>query len=388
MSMAGTTPESEPGGVGDQGYLPGRKDATMQPVDRVSMCFATPQAGRVLQGHEHRFATDLKKFYDASESNANERLVHLKTTLQNATDEQFWALATEGMAELSGAQYAFISKRVLQSDHEVPVEMPPIGTRGSCLLGLSYYYNDRIEKEFRAPDAGALLLPDAFASGTVPDIKYEAYAAPCAYMKHDKVFIIPGNGDSFVPHDANPNAPNLVCPMVSYLGIPLFSEGKCFAHFGLAWGPEGERKRKLGWGYLEAMMHSLEDTILHRMLHGSGFGAKPSLPKQVQEQPAPLTSKRHVVPHEAIAEAQSLKPYARSLSHELRTPMQGVVGMLDLMLATVQESMEGCTDDRSVDAFKQLKEYIESTQGTHSCRKYFGETNKRCRQFTTCSGSC
>ncbi|KAL8709128.1 MAG: hypothetical protein Q9220_006149 [cf. Caloplaca sp. 1 TL-2023] len=69
-----------------------------------------------------------------------------------------------------------------------------------------------------------------------------------------------------------------------------------------------------------------------------------------------------IIPADAVTAQQSLKPYARSLSHELRTPMQGVVGMLDVMHATVQESLEGQSDPMIRKTFKILRENIEVVQ--------------------------
>lgn len=65
-----------------------------------------------------------------------------------------------------------------------------------------------------------------------------------------------------------------------------------------------------------------------------------------------------------INDAQSLKPFARSLSHELRTPMHGVIGMLDVMHATVQEAIESQQNYKIRDIFQVLKENIEVVQGS------------------------
>lgn len=95
--------------------------------------------------------------------------------------------------------------------------------------------------------------------------------------------------------------------------------------------------------------------ILERVLEGNSF-AKSAHPVPNQQ--------RKIVPHEAISVAQSLKPYARSLSHELRTPMQGVVGMFDVMMATVKEASETLDIDvRTRRMLETLKENIEAVQG-------------------------
>ncbi len=65
-----------------------------------------------------------------------------------------------------------------------------------------------------------------------------------------------------------------------------------------------------------------------------------------------------------VTGAHSFRPYARSLSHELRTPMHGVIGMLDVMHATVQESIEMQQNPQIRNIFLALKDNIEVVQGT------------------------
>jgi signal transduction histidine kinase len=174
-------------------------------------------------------------------------------------------------------------------------------------------------------------------------------------MRHDKIFIIPDKLNEFIIDNPNP----LVVPGEAYLGIPLWFDGKCFAHFGVMWSKEGAARRNLGWGYLELLCHSLEDLILERVLEARDF-AKSAAP--IHE------LKPRVIPHEAVPLSQSLKPYARSLSHELRTPMQGVVGMLDVMMADVSEAVEGLKDGRVRKIFETFKENLESVQGSSSLK--------------------
>jgi hypothetical protein len=289
----------------------------------------------VLHCGQTGFKEELVRLYSPAESNAVEALVRLKDSLRKADAESFWPLLTEGLANIADAQYAFVSKRILVDDDNVAVEMPPIGEPGACLMGAAFYVNDGHGTEHH-----------------IRNFKYHAYSCPCAYMRHDKIFIIPDRLNDFIVN--NPN--EVVVPGEAYLGIPLFAEGKCFAHFGVMWSEEGAARRKLGWGYLELLFHSLEDLILDRVLEGQGF-AKSAVPVPVPE-PRP-----RVIPHEAVSIAQSLKPYARSLSHELRTPMQGVVGMLDVMMANVKEAAEWLNDARIRQVLDTLKENIETVQG-------------------------
>jgi signal transduction histidine kinase len=121
------------------------------------------------------------------------------------------------------------------------------------------------------------------------------------------------------------------------------------------WGKEGAARRVLSWGFLEMLFHSLEDMILERVLEGNEFA------KSAESIQAEIP---RIVPHRAVSAAQSLKPYARSLSHELRTPMQGVVGMLDVMMANVKEASESLQlESRTREILDTLRENIEAVQG-------------------------
>ena len=77
------------------------------------------------------------------------------------------------------------------------------------------------------------------------------------------------------------------------------------------------------------MLHAVEDILSRRLLETPNAEKDGS---RRLSRPPMVTATSDSVP--------SLKPFARSLSHELRTPMHGVVGMLDLMYLTVQESLE------------------------------------------------
>jgi signal transduction histidine kinase len=122
----------------------------------------------------------------------------------------------------------------------------------------------------------------------------------------------------------------------------------------MVWNSEGAAKRKLGWSFLEMFMHSLEDLILQRILEGRGF---------VKDVAPPDSTPAKIIPLSAITASQSLKPYARSLSHELRTPMQGVVGMLDIMYSTVLDAIANQQNERVRSVFEDLKNHIEVVQG-------------------------
>ncbi|KAI4279578.1 MAG: hypothetical protein LQ337_000163 [Flavoplaca oasis] len=297
-------------------------------MERTSLCVSGPHPGIAAHTGDEGFHEVVKEHFTAAENNAVEELVQLKKRLRESSTYDFWSLLMEGMTSITGAQYGFVTKRILVDDQDTAVEMPPIGEPGSCLLGVAFYYNDGHD------------LVDLHR-----DFKYLAYGAPCHNMKHDKVFLIPNKLQDFVLN--NPNS--FPFPTDAYIGVPLFIEGKCFGHFGMMWTTEGVAKKQLSWAYVEMLLHSLEDVILERLEEGMGFSKGPDKPSKI-------------IPAEAVTAQQSLKPYARSLSHELRTPMQGVVGMLDVMHATVQESLENQSDDAARKIFKTLRDNIEVVQ--------------------------
>lgn len=302
-------------------------------LERTTLCVSGPDPGIPAHDGDDGFRETVGQHYSVQENNAVEQLVRLKKKMRAASTYDFWTLLMEGMTAITGAQYGFVTKRILVDDQNSAIEMPPIGEPGSCLLGVAFYYNDGEQ------------LEDLHR-----DYKYLAYGAPCHNMKHDKVFLIPEGLPKFVPN--NPN--QFPFPTEAYIGVPLFAEGKCFGHFGMMWTIKGVQNLSLGWAYIEMLLHSLEDVILERILEGQSYAKDMERNKLAK-----------VIPNEAVTAAQSLKPYARSLSHELRTPMQGVVGMLDVMHATVQESLE-CQSDAAVrKVFKTLRENIEVVQGKY-----------------------
>ncbi|KAL8653312.1 MAG: hypothetical protein Q9210_002175 [Variospora velana] len=299
-------------------------------MERATLCVSGPNPGVAAHQGDEGFREVVEEHYTAAENNAVEELVQLKKRLREASTYDFWSLLMEGMTDITGGQYGFVTKRILVDDQDTAVEMPPIGEPGSCLLGVAFYYNDGRD------------LKDLHR-----DFKYLAYGAPCHHMKHDKVFLIPNKLQEFILN--NPNA--FPFPTDAYLGVPLFLEGKCFGHFGMMWTTDGVAQKRLSWAYIEMLLHALEDVILERLEAGMGFS------KDAEGEP-----RANIIPAEAVTAQQSLKPYARSLSHELRTPMQGVVGMLDVMHATVQESLEGQSDALIRKIFKTLRENIEVVQ--------------------------
>jgi len=303
-------------------------------LDRATLCLPNFANDSILHGGDEGFKDVLKQYIPSSESNACERLVELKSKLRMASTHDFWAILLEEMCDITGSQCGLVAKRILVDDETSAVEMPEYGEPGSCLMAIAFYLNNGTDvKEMHR------------------DYRYHVYGTPCEHMRHDKVFIVPEKLSELTRN--NPNK----FPWKqseAFIGIPLFAEGKCFAHFSLIWSSEGASRRNLSWSFIEMFMHSLEDMILQRILEGKGF---------VKGVTSPSSATAKVIPLTAITASQSLNPYARSLSHELRTPMQGVVGMLDVMYSTVLDAIVNQESDIVREVFKDLKSHIEVVQG-------------------------
>ncbi|KAH7417499.1 HHK17, histidine kinase-group VII protein [Cadophora sp. MPI-SDFR-AT-0126] len=311
-------------------------DAQKQPIDsfieRTSLCLPDYANDAVLHRGDGGFTNALRQYFPSAESNATERLMELKSRLRSASTHDFWAILMEEMCDITGSQCGYVAKRILVDDQDSAIEMPALGDPGSCLMGVAFYINN-------GKDGKQMYR----------DYRYHAFGTPCAHMRHDKVFIVPERLSEFTPN--NPNSFGF--HEEAYIGVPLFSEGKCIAFFGMIWSSEGASKNKLSWSFIEMFLHSLEDLIVQRLLEGRGF---------VKEMAPPESTSAKVIPLTAITATQSLKPYARSLSHELRTPMQGVVGMLDIMYSTVLDAIENQQSDRIRSVFTDLKTHIEVVQ--------------------------
>lgn len=299
-------------------------------MERQTICLPHFGTQEVLQTGDHGFKDELNRLYPGAENDALEALIDLKTRLRTLSSDDFWPAVVEGIVNMMGAQISFVFKRILVDEHDSAVEMPPHGEPGSCLMASAVHY--------RTHDG---------TKDNIKETRFYAYGCPCTYMRHDKVFLIPEGLDDFITD--NPN--QLPVPADAYIALPLFVNGKNVAHFGAMWSKEGNAERRLSWPFIELLLHSLEDVVLQRFLEGSNFVRH-----------AAMSDRRAVIPHDVVSVAQSLRPYAGSLSHELRTPMQGIVGMLDVMYATVQEAVESQSDPYLRKVFAELIEGIEVVQ--------------------------
>ncbi|KAL4944921.1 hypothetical protein BDV06DRAFT_66218 [Aspergillus oleicola] len=268
---------------------------------------------------------------------AIEQLAAFKKELRVLDLESFWSKLMEYTATLCNAQYAFVARRVREDEanKEIGGYKPPI-------FGTAFYYNDGSQNI-------GLHRHRYFAGGN-----------PLSHMDLKKPCLIPENLSSYGSFDRD----RLPFAAEGYLAIPLFSGNECLAYLGLMWSDLGLQNRKLSWSFMETVLFSLEDLVVQRIQEDNAAEQTQLTPNTTSP-----TAHRQDVLHETSLSShgaffcpQHLKPLARSLSHELRTPMQGIVGMLDVMHATVRDALVGKLAPKTAYVFQSLKESIEMVQ--------------------------
>ncbi|OOQ82167.1 sensor histidine kinase/response regulator [Penicillium brasilianum] len=282
-----------------------------------------------------QFDASARCWNDVAQTAAIEQLVALKQGLRALDTELFWKRLMEDITSITKAQYGFVARRVHGGE-----PMPELGGRRPSLFGAVFYYND------------------GFQNVGLQRNRYFAGGNPLLHMDHERPCLIPENLKSLVSFGDD----QLPFPADAYLAIPLFSAGKCLAHLGLMWSKDGVRSRSLSWSFLEMILHSLDDLIVQRLLLDEVFPDHETTQFPTLDSPTLLDAGHDHIRDSSHFTAHPLKPFAKSLSHELRTPMQGVVGMLDVLHATVREAMESKTPVKSGGIFQALKEGIEMVQ--------------------------
>ncbi|KAJ5666065.1 CheY-like superfamily [Penicillium maclennaniae] len=250
-------------------------------------------------GNPH-FDASGRSWNDGAQTTAIEHLVTLKEGLHTPDTELFWKRLMEDITSMGKAQYGFVARRVHGGE-----PMAELQGRRPILFGAAFYFNDGYQ-------AVGMQRHRYFAGGN-----------PLLHMDLERPCLIPENLKSLVAFRDD----QLPFPAEAYLAIPLFFGG-----------------------------------IVQRLLLDEEFTGQ-SLDSDATSDTSIVQNSQTVSFDDAFDfTSQPLKPYARSLSHELRTPMQGVVGMLDVMHATVREAMESKTPVKSGGIFQALKEGIEMVQ--------------------------
>ncbi|KAL4964743.1 uncharacterized protein BDV14DRAFT_174147 [Aspergillus stella-maris] len=276
------------------------------------------------------------QFAGGPEFAAIEQLATFKKELRALDLESFWSKLMEHTVSLCNAQYAFVARRVRED--EVSKE---IGGHKPSVFGTAFYYNDGSHNI-------GLHRRRYFAGGN-----------PLSHMDLKKPCLIPENLSSYGSFHRD----RLPFAAEGYLAIPLFFGNECLAHLGLMWSNLGLQNRKLSWSFMESVLFSLEDLVVQRIQEDNAAEQN----QEISNSTSPTAQRQEALDeaslaHGAFFSSQHLKPLARSLSHELRTPMQGIVGMLDVMHATVRDALVGKPAPKTAYVFQSLKESIEMVQ--------------------------
>ncbi|RAL05833.1 sensor histidine kinase/response regulator [Aspergillus ibericus CBS 121593] len=312
---------------------------TMSLLPCKSQCLPGDAAASTLLDDDSQVDSSGRRYIGAPQNIAIDRLVKLKQELRTLGSEKFWHQLMDQISSICDAQYVFVARKARDDE-----SVNEIGGHKPYLFGTAFYYNDGYE------------------TAGMHRHRYFAGGNPLSHMDHEKPCLIPEKLGSFISfdHDQLPFAAE------GYLAVPLFSETKCLAYLGLMWSESGLKKRSLAWSFLEMILYSLEDLVVQRIRDDLEC-AKPqssnSKSRNVSTSHTIVDDAHISIPH-GLADFAShpLKPYARSLSHELRTPMQGVVGMLDVMHATVREAIQDKPSPKAGYVFRTLKESIEMVQ--------------------------
>lgn len=299
---------------------------------RHSLCISQSSPNTIRHQGDEGFTEVLRKHYADAEALALEQLVQLKTRLRTASEDDFFRVFCEGISRIAGSQYVIIAQKLDDS--------PAVGEIGSCFTALCWFWND---------GHGV----DGFAK----KLSYHAYACPCSELRHGKAFLVPSDINQLFPQ--NPNAAGLPIAMEAYFAIPLEDKTGELGHFALVWSDEGMKSKKLSWPFIETLMRSVEDMVAQHITEGPGLAKDAELMDGKEAE--------QIVPIRVLSELRSLAPYAKNLSHELRTPMQGIIGMLDVMYSNVQEAAEMGPGEKMMQLIDELKSSIEIIQG--SCSK-------------------
>ncbi|KAL4921261.1 hypothetical protein BDW62DRAFT_220069 [Aspergillus aurantiobrunneus] len=265
------------------------------------------------------------------EYTAVEQLLAIKKDLRALDLESFWSKLMEHITSLCNAQYAFVARRV--RDDEAVKE---IGGHKPTLFGTAFYYNDGLQNV-------GIHRHIYFAGGN-----------PLSHMELKKPCLIPESLSSHSSFDRD----QLPFAAEGYLAIPLFSGNECLAYLGLMWSDLGLQNRKLSWSFMETILFSLEDLVVQRIQEDISAVKHPESASTHRD----MSNETTLYSQGASFSSQHLKPFARSLSHELRTPMQGIVGMLDVMHATVRDALIDKPPAKTAYVFQSLKESIEMVQ--------------------------
>ena len=135
-----------------------------------SECLSAESPTATFRNSDFKLDPPNRNYVDQAQSIATERLVNLKRKLREVDGEGFWSCLMETIASICGAQYAFVARRVPDSE--------PVGRLGGkrpSLFGFAFYYND------------------GYQTSGMHRNRYFAGVNPLCHMDHEKPCLIPEN---------------------------------------------------------------------------------------------------------------------------------------------------------------------------------------------------
>lgn len=151
-----------------------RAGHTMPCLPCKSECLSAESSTATFRNNETKLDPPNRSYVDQAQSTAIERLVRLKQELRMLDDETFWNRFMETITSICGAQYAFVARRVPDSE---PVG--GLGGRRPSLFGFAFYYND------------------GHQTVGMHRNRYFVGGNPLSHMDHDKPCLITENMASF-----------------------------------------------------------------------------------------------------------------------------------------------------------------------------------------------
>jgi len=271
---------------------------------------------------------------DAEEKAARE-IWELKTVLRSkAASDDFWQILVEGMVEITGAQSSFVARRIQDDVDNAPTEdhpcVDPKCTGTQKMLAIASCLDD--------------------GRGKRKIYHLQEYVTEHS-LAQEKVILIPHSLTEKHPIMKNILSLDFI-PYEAMLCVPLSYGTESMTQMGLLWTREGLHSRPpMTWGCITMILHALEDLVQSHLVNQLAAEQATTTPGELPDAEFPHCCKI------------SFKPYARNVSHELRTPMQGVVGMLDLIQASIKDLAAATKTHTRRSIVKSLLENIEVAQG-------------------------
>ncbi|KAI5290781.1 hypothetical protein KEM54_000477 [Ascosphaera aggregata] len=281
-------------------------------------------------GGESRLATLLDSSpVDAGLQRAFNEIRELRNELRREESMLFWTKLIKGMARTCKAQYAFITSPICPVDPEIRP------------AGIGYDNRHHLASEKVSDEPGRVVFE-------IPSV-------------------LPIEGCDLITSDlpavmGEENMAKLPFTMQSYLCVPLPISRTRTISIGMMWTQEGLTRLDLPWTAVKLLVYAFEELVTTRAKYVGLHKASPhrhNLKKEgnvrQNDRGRRRVSTLHKMPRSRYP---SFRAFAPHLSHELRTPMQGVVGMFDVVRADIED----IDPDNNIETAQRLKAITQSLE--------------------------